>query len=124
MKTRSAVFDQSAATLSVLCILHCLLLPALAVSLPLAGLLSEAEWLHRLFVLMALPLSLIAFSSPLGHRARPLLRLSALSGAVLLLLGAFAEPLHDYETLLTVVGALLLGSAHLARLALRPHRHV
>ncbi|MGB3455130.1 MAG: MerC domain-containing protein [Litorimonas sp.] len=123
MKTRPVLYDHSATALSALCILHCLLLPALAVSLPVAGVLSEMEWLHRLFVLMALPLSAIAFSSPLRHRGRNVIRFCAAAGATLLVLGAFVEALHDHETLLTVAGALLLGTAHLVRAALRSHRH-
>ena len=123
MTARTAWLDRGAATLSALCLVHCLALPALAVSLPLAGLLAEAEWLHRLFVLLAIPLSLLAFSARVGSSSRALLRVCAVAGSVLLLLGAFVESLHDYETPLTVAGALLLGAAHLMRLLPRPHRH-
>ncbi len=38
-----------------------------------------------------------------------------IAGLGLLFAGAFVEPWHDYETRMTVVGAILLASGHVLR---------
>lgn len=106
-------FDRSAVALSLLCLIHCLLLPFVAVFLPLLGLFAEAEWVHRLFVLTALPISACVFLRPQpDHRARGSLRSLVLLGLLCLVLGAFFDVMHDYETVLTVIGALCVATAH------------
>lgn len=58
MKSPSAaLLDAGAVALSSLCLLHCLALPLLAAALPLFGTWAEAEWVHLLFVAIALPLT-------------------------------------------------------------------
>lgn len=111
--------DRGGVLLSSLCIIHCLFLPLFATALPLLGLLSEAEWLHKIFVLLAVPLSLSLMMKSNSQRIGGL----ALMGISLLLAGAFAEPLHDFEQQLTISGALLLGFAHIWRLRRTQHRH-
>lgn len=123
MKSSTPTFDVAATGLSLLCLIHCLLLPVLSVALPVAGLLAEMEGLHRLFVLLALPASVSAFLSRRTFKSRYPLWIPALIGCVLLILGAFVEPLHDFETGLTVGGALFLAAAHSVRILLRTHRH-
>lgn len=107
--------DASAITLSGLCLIHCLALPILAASLPIAGSLAENEWLHRGFVLLAVPLSFFAILRSDGLSNRALFTALAILGLALLVLGAFVEQLHDYEVHLTVAGAVLLSVAHLLR---------
>ena len=108
----TAVIDGSAITLSTLCLIHCLLLPILSATLPVAGVLAEAEWLHRGFILAAVPFSAIALTSrqlswPAG--------LLIVFGFAFLIAGAFIEALHDYEVQLTVIGSLALASGHILR---------
>ncbi|MEM6535519.1 MAG: MerC domain-containing protein [Pseudomonadota bacterium] len=107
--------DAVAIGMSGLCVVHCLALPVLASAAPVLGVISEAEWLHRLLVIMALPLALLAFTRTPSRSAQIAFGLPAIIGSVLLFLGASAEPLHDYETLLTVIGAVFLGGAHILR---------
>lgn len=109
------VLDASAITLSGLCLVHCLALPALAVALPLAGLWAEQEWVHQVFALSALPITVLAMTRPFHEGARTSFILLAGSGLALLISAAFIEGLHDLETPLTVVGALLLATAHIRR---------
>lgn len=109
------VLDASAITLSGLCLVHCLALPALAVALPLAGLWAEQEWVHQIFALSALPITVFAMTRPFHEGARTSFILLAGSGLALLIGAAFIEGLHDLETPLTVVGALLLATAHIRR---------
>ena len=60
MKSPSAaLLDAGAVALSSLCLLHCLALPLLAAALPLFGVWAEAEWVHLVFVAIALPLGLL-----------------------------------------------------------------
>jgi len=114
--TRTAhLADVSAISLSGLCLIHCLALPFLAAALPVAAILSEAEWLHKVFALAALPVSgWVIFRERADPRATWFTPL-ALSGLALLLAAAFVELLHDYETVLTVAGAVLLAGAHSLR---------
>lgn len=105
--------DLLAASLSTLCVIHCLGLPLLAAVLPVFTGWAEAEWVHKVFVLLALPIS----ASVILRRARIAnstgLVSAAIAGLVLLLAGAFVGALHDIERPITVVGSLLLASAHL-----------
>ncbi len=105
----TAVIDGSAIVLSSLCLIHCLALPIMSAALPVAGVWAEAEWVHRLFVLLAVPFAFLALASKF---------VSYLTGSLIvfgisfLAAGAFVEALHDYEVSLTVVGAGLLAAGH------------
>lgn len=111
----SRFVDFAGAGISSLCVLHCLALPVLAASLPIAGALAEMEWIHKGLVLLALPIS----GGALLDRRPKLVDIGVvlllLSGLSVLLASAFAEALHDYETPLTVLGALLLTAGHVRR---------
>lgn len=105
--------DVIAATLSGLCVVHCLATPAL-IAVGGSGLLISAfdtEWFHYLLLL---PISLLlVWSLPGGwclhQRKAPFIL--GLSG-FLLLLAALLAP-HETEAALSVAGGLLLTSAHL-----------
>lgn len=116
--------DGVAMSLSGLCLVHCLALPVLAVSLPFLGVLAEAEWVHWLFVALAVPVSALALFAAPGRRA-PALLAGAVAGLALLAAGAAGWPAHQYETLLTVTGGLMLATVHALnwRRARRPHAH-
>lgn len=107
--------DLSAISLSALCLIHCLALPFLAAALPVAASLSEAEWLHKAFVLTALPVSGWVIFRERAAGSTTWFTPLAVTGLALLLAAAFAEPLHDYESPLTVVGAAVLAAAHVLR---------
>lgn len=107
--------DLYAATLSALCLVHCLALPLLASLLPLAGQLSENEDIHKVLALMAAPVTLWIGSKSLRTDRAPAFVLIAFPGLGLLLAAAFLEPVSAVEQPLTVTGAVLLASAHLRR---------
>jgi|AntAceMinimDraft_1070359.scaffolds.fasta_scaffold08492_2 hypothetical protein len=111
----AAALDASAIGLSGLCLIHCLALPFLAAFLPVAGLWAEAEWVHKAFVVAALPISGFVILRAWRRRADKIFVGLAGMGLVLLSLGAFAEPLHDNETQLTITGALTLAGGHFWR---------
>lgn len=105
--------DISAIGLSALCLVHCLALPILAVSLPLLGSWARAEWVHVVFVAFAAPIALLAM---VDFRARRLSSVGlaglALAGLSLMLAGALEVPSLAWERPLTVIGGLLLATAH------------
>lgn len=111
MKSPSAaLLDAGAVALSSLCLLHCLALPLLAAALPLFGTWAEAEWVHLLFVAIALPLTGYALWRAERRHPLPVLAwATAGAGLGLLLAGALALPSHDWETPMTVTGSLLLA---------------
>lgn len=117
MSTRTLPLDKAAVCISGLCLLHCLALPIMAAFLPALSAAAEAEWLHKAFVVFAVPISVAAIlgSGALPHRARSVFAVAAVTGLILLILGAFVEALHDWEVAITTAGGLLLAGAHLWR---------
>lgn len=109
----AARLDLYAVGLSTLCVLHCVALPVLVALLPVAAQAAESEFVHRVLVVAAVPVSLrvIWTTRPLdGNR---MFIGGALAGLGLLLLAAFVETVSPYEQPITVVGGVLLASAHL-----------
>ena len=106
--------DLAALSLSSLCLIHCLALPLMVSFAPLLGPISE-EWVHQILVVLALPIAILAYFQTHDARTRGVFASLAGAGAVFLLVGAFYEPWHDYEVMLTVSGALLLAAGHLFR---------
>jgi hypothetical protein len=112
--------------LSLLCGLHCLVLPAASLVLPLLGI-GEAPWVHQAFATAALILAAGLFRSTPGFRPTVKVQGMALIGLVLLFSGARHALPHVAETLLTLAGGTCLATAHLLnarRHARSPdHRH-
>lgn len=116
-------FDGLAISLSGLCLIHCLALPLIAVSLPVAGILADAEWLHWAFVAFAAPVSLMALARP-SRQGLPLgLVFLAMVGIGALVIGAVGWPSESYETPITVLGGLVLASVHILNWRRGRHGH-
>ncbi len=111
-----ASVHMAATGISFLCLLHCLALPVLAVALPVAGALGEAEWVHQSLVLLALPFSIYTIVRVSEHKIDWLFGAFFVTGFTLLILSAFVEPFHDYEKLMTTLGAMTVACGHLWRL--------
>jgi len=118
MKTETTL-DTSGVVISSLCLIHCLLMPILGSFLPLIGVLSEIEWIHKALVFIALPIC----TSLLARSGKVYIRLLALFGISFLLIGAFIERFHEFEVILTMVGACSLSLAHFQNLRRRRHMH-
>ncbi len=100
---------------SMVCIAHCLALPALALVLPVAGTFAEIEAVHLVFALLAIATSAsVPLRSADGRKA--IFLVPAALGIALITSALFADALGLDETLMTVVGAVLLSFAHLRRL--------
>lgn len=124
MKNAATWADASAIALSGLCLLHCLALPLLASLLPLLGTWSEAEWVHGLFIALAMPVT--GYALWRTHRRQPLpspMWWLAGGGLSLLAAGALGWPLVDAETGLTVAGSLMLAGTHVWNALRRRHGH-
>ena len=111
-----------ALSLSGLCLLHCLALPVLAVALPFLGVLADAEWVHWLFVALAVPASALALVDTGGRRSAALI-IGALLGLGLLIAGAAGWPDHNSETLMTIAGGLVLAGVHALNWRRARHTH-
>lgn len=116
--------DVAAIGLSVLCMVHCLALPLLAASLPFLGLFADAPWAHWAFAGITAPIAAWCLSRPFsdGNRNWALLSLGG-SGALLLFMAAAEWPAHEWETPVTVVGGLMLATAHGLNWRRRSHDH-
>ncbi|MFK8017912.1 MAG: MerC domain-containing protein [Gammaproteobacteria bacterium] len=110
---RGRVQDVSAIVLSTVCALHCAAIPIVIGLLPAGLWWLESEWVHRLFVLFAVPVSGYAIVSSLWHGSAVWFAAGATVGLALLAAPAVLEHLHDYETVLTLSGATVLATAHL-----------
>ncbi|MCC2977093.1 MerC domain-containing protein [Sphingomonas sp. PL-96] len=105
--------DTAAIAGSVLCAIHCLLLPLVLAATPiLSRWLDFGEGFHLGVLLFAVPTSAVALIGGWRrHAAASPLALGTLG--LLLMMSALRMPDPADETLLTVLGSGLLASAHL-----------
>ena len=127
MKNLQTLSDKVAISLSLLCVMHCLLAPLAVVLLPAAVAVSLSDEALHLWILVAVvPVSAIALT--LGckkHKRYSLLSIGALG---LFILCAAALLGHDMlsehlEKLLTVIGAGLIALGHLWNYRLCRHQN-
>jgi len=115
----TSTIDRAATALSLACVAHCVALPAVAIALPVVGVLAEEEWIHWLLT----GLAIIASSAVIGvaHSARTAAFLvPVLLGVSLITSALFADQFGFDETPPTVIGGLLLAAAHIQRLVKHP----
>lgn len=114
--TTPAILDKGAITLSLVCAIHCLALPLLAVLSPAAmGYFITDEAFHTWLAFIVIPFSLVALTMGCRHHKSKTIALFGLSGMLILLLTALFG--HDVlgesgEKIATVVGAALIALAH------------
>lgn len=117
-------WDLYAAALSSACLLHCLLTPALAAAVPVFSHLSDSHLVHTILVLFATPITLWVVSGALKLEGGLVFGGIASVGLALMLAAVFVPQWEKHEVPLTVIGASLLGSAHLWRWNRHRVRHV
>lgn len=113
LMTRQRLFDGVAIGASALCLVHCLVLPAILVLAPtLALFLAIPEGFHTALLLVAMPTSAAALW--IGHKRNGRLLPAALAivGLTFLAAGLMVPRNEQVETALTVVGSVLLASGH------------
>ncbi|MFZ3485392.1 MerC domain-containing protein [Sphingomonas sp. 3-13AW] len=105
--------DAAAMGASLLCLMHCLLLPTLLVAVPmLAAFLTLPESFHALAFAFAVPTSALALGLGYRRHRHPLPLAIAAVGLPLLGAGAFLPTGPWLEMTLSVTGALLLALGH------------
>lgn len=122
MKTGSDVYDRGAIGVSLLCMVHCLAMPLLALAFPLGifATLAHNHW-HWLFLAAAAPVSLLAvWRTDAASRDRRVVA-GVLFGLLMLAAGIVVRD-HDHQIILTLIGATSLFLAHLANLRLNLRR--
>ncbi|MDQ3287960.1 MAG: MerC domain-containing protein [Pseudomonadota bacterium] len=124
---RRRLLDRFGAYGSLLCAIHCAVLPIVLALLPSLGLASVlGDAFERVFVVFATLLGL--FSVIWGYRRHRAVRALSLlvPGLVLLWAGVSYRPLHEsllWHAIAMTSGGTLVAFAHLANLRLN-HRHV
>lgn len=120
---RQRMLDGFAVTASVLCLIHCLLLPMLLVALPvLAAMLEVPESFHAAAFIVAVPTSALALLS--GYRRHRAVHpaIVAFAGLALLGTGAFAVESENLERAISSIGAVLLAIGHVWNWRTLSHR--
>jgi 4-amino-4-deoxy-L-arabinose transferase-like glycosyltransferase len=119
MKDDQNLFDRGAIGVSLICLVHCLAMPVLAILFPLGVFAAFAEnhW-HWLFLMLAAPLSILAVyqANPRGRDRRFLF--GVFLGIALLSAGVLIH-IHALQVGLTVLGAISLFAAHVHNLRRR-----
>jgi hypothetical protein len=121
---RQTWLDGAAASVSLLCLVHCLALPLLIAALPaLSQVLAVPEGFHRGVALLALPASAVALLS--GFRRHRSGRAMVLAAVGLGAIGwaAFWAESASAELLGTVFGSVLVSAAHVVNWVLARERH-
>lgn len=121
MKNLQETIDRTAIGLSLVCALHCLLLPLAVATLPLLAASAGDGHFHSLLLVAVLPTSAIAIT--LGCRRHRDWRVAALCVPGLAIITLAALFGHDWvghagETVLTLLGAGLVALSHLRNQAL------
>ena len=121
--SRPAPLDAAAIGASLVCLVHCLLLPILMALMPaISHVVQPPESIHVAVFLLAVPISAIAMLR--GHR-RHGLRLPAIMGALGLIFigtGAAGGVWALTETGLTVAGSAMLAIGHAANWRLKARK--
>lgn len=110
------VTDKIAIGISCICVLHCLALPLLLILLPsIAFLAVDENLVHRLLLLVIIPISLVAVITGYQQHGKRKALYFAIAGLLLLIFSAVIG--HDFghlvEVSLTVIGSILLVIGHL-----------
>jgi len=117
MLNLQTISDKSAISLSMLCTIHCLVLPLIAVLLPSAiAMPLQDEIFHIWMIIAVVPISLYALTMGCKNHKRYQALLIGCMGLLVLSITAFFG--HDLfgenlEKAFTVVGAVIIAIAHI-----------
>jgi hypothetical protein len=110
----AVMLDRAAVMLSGLCVLHCLALPFLLVSLPAISAYSEGH-LHAQMLVLALPVSVIALAFGFRrHGSRYIIGFGILGMLLLVIGGTVAHSRYGLvaDRAFSISGALVLAVSH------------
>ncbi|UDF04042.1 MerC domain-containing protein [Asticcacaulis sp. AND118] len=97
--------------LSIICVVHCLALPAVILLLPSLGVFFQAHWIHQVLIALAAPVSLWAILRS-GLWRQYQVGIPMAFGIALLALAAFYKPVEAFEAPVSILGAGLLAFGH------------
>lgn len=121
-KLRESSLDLMSMGLSGLCLIHCLALPLLVAAMPFLGGLTREDWVHKVLILMAAPMTGYTLFRSGGWKRWNVLGF-ALFGLTLLAVAAFDASMARAEVFLSVVGASYVAVAHLINYWDHEERH-
>ena len=116
-----AKLDKISVLISVVCLVHCISFPVLLLigsSMSLLSFFSD-HLLHQVLLFIVLPLSYFSLIGGYRTHGNRIMGAPALVGISCLGIGVSYHDHASVELLLTVVGSMLLASAHLFNLYLR-----
>ena len=111
---KGSFLDHAAIALSGLCLVHCLLLPVIIVTLPLLGQLNATHF-HAQLLIVVIPVSLFAFTLGFRRHANKAIIAWGIAGISLLFIGgtvAHANYGLLADSLLTMAGSMVLATSH------------
>lgn len=108
------ILDHVAIALSGLCLIHCLLLPAIIVALPLFAQFNETHF-HVQMLIVVVPVSLIAFVLAYRRHGNKVIIGWGIAGIAIMFVGGTIA--HNRfgilaDTMLTMAGAIILATSH------------
>ena len=116
INTRS-ISDKTAISLSLLCTMHCLVLPLLAVLLPsISALPLTDEIFHVWMVIAVIPISTYALTMGCkNHKRYQIILIGSIGLLVLCVVAFFGHDLlgEELEKAFTVIGAIIIATAHI-----------
>jgi hypothetical protein len=126
--TAVVALDATAVSLSALCLLHCLALPLLVALLPLASATFVAdERFHRWMLWLVVPTTVVALWTGWRRHHRGGVVVLGAIGVSLIAFAAYGPALvgltETGDTVFTVIGALLLATAHVLNLRAQGRLH-
>ncbi len=113
---KQLIWDRVGISLSGLCVLHCLLLPVVLALLPMWGLGEQFHaWLHPVFAVVLIPTTFVAAVGGFAKHESWRIVWFLATGITTIVVGGFLgheDPGALLETIVTVVGSMLLITGH------------
>jgi hypothetical protein len=107
--------DKIGVSLSAICLLHCLLLPVLLVTLPSVAFLSffKNPISEAILIILAIGNAILVVTKNFKKHMNFIVPTAFAAGAVMLSLFFFAHELVEQNEYIILIGAALIGSGHL-----------
>ncbi len=111
---RTRNLDGISIWLSSICLIHCLTLPLITISIPLFGKYMEGHF-HSLMLFIVIPVSIVALTKGYQNHKNIIIVIFGLFGGIGVILGAtYIHYMSNYssDTLITISGSMVLALAH------------
>jgi hypothetical protein len=124
-KPKTKKLDNLSIWLSGICMMHCLALPLITISVPLISEIFNTHY-HEIMLFIVIPISSIALFKGFKYHRKAQIVFTGFFGAFLIIIGATV--IHDQydgftESLFTITGSLLLALTHFINSRNSHHNH-